>query len=153
MPPATARRPSKRGGCEVRALPCGFPCQTTSGGVASTPQRGRVRHELAARMGLAGGRLRRSAGRIRNLERCAVGGASGNSVHAPLSRAVARMPQRAASRSQTPVSNGGGVKRETPHVDFSFKKRLQEKIDFSAAKAAARLPTSLDQAGGSLGEI
>ena len=71
-------------------------------------------NELAARTGLAGGRLRRSAGRTRNLERGAVGGASGHGGHGPLSREAARMPQRAASRSQTLVSNGGGVKSETP---------------------------------------
>ena len=65
---------------------------------------------------LAGGRLRRSAGRTRNLERGAVGGASGHGGHGPLSREAARMPQRAASRSQTPVSNGGGVKSETHHI-------------------------------------
>ena len=113
MSPVRARRSSKRRGCAVRALPCGLPCQTASRGVASTPQGRRVRHELAARTGLAGGRLRRSAGRTRNLERGAVGGASGHGGHGPLSREAARMPQRAASRSQTPVSNGGGVKSET----------------------------------------
>ena len=59
-----------------------------------------------SKAGHAGGRLRWSAGRTRNLERGADGGASGNGRHGPLSREAARMPQRPASVRKHPFRMG-----------------------------------------------